>query len=274
MAIPATARIRRLALDSGEPNHTMSRLLTHLATGVLGLGSLLVLSCGSEDGQSAALSLPQTTPTLEANPTPIPVPLDPQVILNKSGQVMQSLNSFRFALTHESGGTEFLPGMIVEEATGDVLNPDVISVSFDGFFGEGYAFRMSMITMGADFYTTNPLTGKWESVDTGVSPLGFFNPTAGIFGMMVQVIDVKALDSSERGEYLLGGSLPTEALAPLLGTTLKGKTFDVELSISIDDFYLVEAQFTGRVSPRDPEGIVRNITISDFDEAIVIKAPK
>lgn len=252
----------------------MSRLLTHLATGVLGLGSLLVLSCGSEDGQSAASSLPQTTPTLAANPTPIPVPLDPQVILNKSGQVMQSLNSFRFALTHESGGTEFLPGMIVEEATGDVLNPDVISVSFDGFFGEGYAFRMSMITMGADFYTTNPLTGKWESVDTGVSPLGFFNPTAGIFGMMVQVIDVKALDSSERGEYLLGGSLPTEALAPLLGTTLKGKTFDVELSISIDDFYLVEAQFTGRVSPRDPEGIVRNITISDFDEAIVIKAPE
>jgi hypothetical protein len=252
----------------------MSRLLTHLATGVLGLGSLLVLSCGSEDGQSAASSLPQTTPTLAANPTPIPVPLDPQVIMNKSGQVMQSLNSFRFALTHESGGTEFLPGMIVEEATGDVLNPDVISVSFDGFFGEGYAFRMSMITMGADFYTTNPLTGKWESVDTGVSPLGFFNPTAGIFGMMVQVIDVKALDSSERGEYLLGGSLPTEALAPLLGTTLKGKTVDVELSISIDDFYLLEAQFTGRVSPRDPEGIVRNITISDFDEAIVIKAPE
>jgi hypothetical protein len=252
----------------------MPRLLTHLATVALGLGSLFVLSCGSGDGQGAASSLPQTTPTLAASPTPTPVPLDPQAILNRSGQVMQRLNSFRFALTHESGGTEFLPGMIVEEATGDVLNPDGISVSFDGFFGEGYAFRMSMITLGADSYTTNPLTGKWESVDTGVSPLGFFNPTVGISGMMVQVIDVRALDSSERNEYLLGGSLPTEALAPLLGTTLKGETVDVELSISTDEFYLVEAQFTGRVSPRDPEGIVRYITISDFDEAIVIEVPE
>ena len=252
----------------------MSRLLTHLATVILGLGSLFVLSCGSGDGQVAASSLPQTTPTLAASPTPTPVPLDPQAILNRSGQVMQRLNSFRFALTHESGGTEFLPGMIVEEATGDVLNPDRISVSFDGFFGDGYAFRMSMITLGADFYTSNPLTGKWESVDTGVSPLGFFNPTAGISGMMVQVIDVSELESSERDEYLLGGSLPTETLAPLLGTTLKDETVNIELSISTDDFYLVEVQFTGRVSPRDPEGIVRYITISDFDEAIVIEIPE
>jgi hypothetical protein len=187
---------------------------------------------------------------------------------------MQQLTSFRFSLTHESGGTEFLPGMIVEEATGAVLNPDGISVSFDGFFGEGYAFRMSMITLGADFYTTNPLTGAWEAVDTGVSPLGFFNPTVGISGMMVQVIGVRALDGARQGEYTLGGSLPTEALAPLLGTTLKGETVEVELSISAEEFYLIEAQFTGRVSPRDPEGIVRYITISDFDEPIVIEAPE
>ncbi|MCX8212954.1 MAG: LppX_LprAFG lipoprotein [SAR202 cluster bacterium] len=252
----------------------MSRLLTHLATVALGLSSLFVLSCGSGNEQGAASLLPQTTPTLTASPTPTPVPLDPQAILSRSGQVMQRLSSFRFALTHKSGGTEFLPGMIVEEATGDVLNPDGISVSFDGFFGKGYAFRMSMITLGPDFYTTNPLTGKWESADTGVSPLGFFNPTVGISGMMVQVIDVESLDSPERDEYLLGGSLPTEALAPLLGTTLKGETIDVELSISIDKFYLVEAQFTGRVSPRDPEGIVRYITISDFDEPIVIEVPE
>jgi hypothetical protein len=187
---------------------------------------------------------------------------------------MQGLASFRFSLTHESGGTEFLPGMIVEEATGEVLNPDGISVSFEGSFGEGYAFRMSMITLGDDFYTTNPLTGAWEAADTGVSPLGFFNPTRGISGMMVQVAGVRVLDGAGQGEYMLGGSLPTEALAPLLGTTLKGETVEVALTISAEDLYLVEAKFTGRVSPRDPEGIVRYITISDFDEPIVIEAPE
>jgi hypothetical protein len=187
---------------------------------------------------------------------------------------MLQLTSFRFALTHESGGTEFLPGMIVEGATGSVVNPDRISVSFDGTFGDGYSFRMSMITLGADFYTTNPLTGGWEAADTGVSPLGFFNPTKGISGMMGQVTGVRVLNGAERGEYRLGGSLPTEALAPLLGTTLKGETVEVELSISAEDFYLVEALFTGRVSPRDPEGIVRYISISDFDEPIVIEAPE
>ena len=131
-----------------------------------------------------------------------------------------------------------------------------------------------MITLGADFYTTNPLTGTWEAVDTGVSPLGFFNPTKGISGMMVQVVGVRVLDGAKQGEYMLGGSLPTEALAPLLGTTLKGETVEVELSISAKDFYLIEAMFTGRVSPRDPEGIVRYITISGFNEPIAIEAPE
>ena len=252
----------------------MPRLLRQLATVVLVLGVFLTLSCGSDEQQGAASSLPQATSTPSPSPTPTPEPLDPQVVLSRSGQVMQGLISFRFSLTHESGGTEFLPGMIVEEATGAVLNPDRISVSFEGFFGEGYAFRMSMITLGDDFYTTNPLTGGWEAVDTGVSPLGFFNPTRGISGMMVQVVGVRVLDGAKRGEYLLGGSLQTEALAPLLGTTLKGETVEVEMSISAEDFHLLEAKFTGRVSPRDPEGIVRHITISDFDEPIVIEAPE
>ena len=194
----------------------MSPLLRQLATLVLGLGIFLTLSCGSDEPPGAASTLSQATSTPSPSPTPTPEPIDPEAALSRSGQVMQQLTSFRFALTHESGGTEFLPGMIVEEATGAVLNPDRISVSFEGSFGEGYAFRMSMITLGADFYTTNPLTGTWEAADTGVSPLGFFNPTRGISGMMVQVVGVRAIDGAERGEYMLGGSLPTEALAPLL----------------------------------------------------------
>jgi hypothetical protein len=188
---------------------------------------------------------------------------------------MQGLKSFSFSLKHEGGGTEFLPGMIVEEAVGNVVSPDKISVSFSGTFSERYAFRASLVTLGDESYMTNPLTGAWEAMPTGVSPLGFFNPTQGIAGMMLQLEQVRLVDDGAGGdEFRLSGILPAEALAPLLGRTLEGVTVRVELVIDSRDLYLLQARVMGTVTDKDPEGIVRVIVVSAFDEPVVIEAPE
>ena len=188
---------------------------------------------------------------------------------------MQGLKSFSFSLKHEGGGTEFLPGMIVEEAVGNVVSPDKISVSFSGIFSERYAFRASLVTLGDESYMTNPLTGAWEAMPTGVSPLGFFNPTQGIAGMMLQLEQLRLVDDGSGGdEFRLSGILPAEALAPLLGRTLEGVTVRVELVIDSRDLYLLQARVMGTVSDKDPEGIVRVIVVSAFDEPVVIQAPE
>ena len=202
-------------------------------------------------------------------------PIDPQAVLRQSGQVMQNLESFHLLLRHENGSTQFLPGLNVEEAEGDVVTPNTISISFSGTYGTAFAVRASIVTLGDASYMTNPLTGEWETVATGVSPLGFFDPTRGIGAMTSQVDQAHLLGESkgDPGVHRIGGTIASEVLQSLLGTTLVGKTVQVELTIDADRLFLLEARLTGRVTPTDDDNVIRVITLSKFNEPVDIKAP-
>ena len=260
----------------------MSPMARHIAlTITVAVAALVIVSCGGDSRDQAATPAPSPTPaptptpTPAPTPTPTPRPFDVEATLTRSGKVMQELKSFSFSLKHEGGGTELLPGMIVEEAIGDVVSPDKIAISFSGRFGGRFAFRASLVTLGDESYMTNPLTGAWEAIPTGVSPLGFFNPTQGIAGMMLQLRQVRLVDDGgEREEFRLNGVLPAEALAPLLGKTLEGVTVRVELIIDSKDLYLLQARVMGIVTGKDPEDIVRLIVVSAFDEPLLIEAPE
>ncbi len=256
-----------LALDLEQSMWHKDRHID-LAVAVV-VAALVTISCGGAEVDATAALGPSPTPT------PTPPPIDAEATLSRSGKIMGQLRSFSFNLKHKGGGTEFLPGMIVEEAAGTVVNPDKISVSFSGTFGEKYAYRASLVTLGGESYMTNPLTDVWEAMPTGVSPLGFFNPTQGIAGIMLQLGQVRlAGDGARGGELRLSGVLPAAALAPLLGGTLEGVTVRVELVIDSMALYLLQARIMGRVTPNDPEGIVRVIVVSAFDEPVVIEAPE
>ena len=210
----------------------------------------------------------------EPTPTPTPVPFDPKAVLERSGKVMQDLQSFHFKLTHDEGGTEFMPGMIVEEATGDVVKPDKIALSFAGTFGGGYAIKARLITIGDVSYMTNPLTGVWQEFDTGVSPLGFFDPAVGISAIMLRLDDAQRVEADREDVFRMTGILPADALAPLLGRTLQDALVDVDLTIDAASLYLLEARVSGRVTESDPEGIVRILEARDFDQPLVIEPPE
>lgn len=222
--------------------------------------------------QACGRSTPPPTPTPAPTSTPTPTPINPQALLRESGLAMERLGSFQFHLGHKSGGTPLSPGLLLQEAQGTVIKPDKISAQFSGTFG-GFAIKSGLITLGDDSYMTNPLTGRWESVPRQVSPLGFFNPSLGIAAMMSQVEQVALLPGG-KDVHRLKGRLPTEALAPLLGTTLKGTTVGVELAIDGSHFYLLEATIEGTVTPGEPEGTVRLITISRFNEPFTIQPPQ
>ena len=164
-----------------------------------------------------------------------------------------------------------LPGLLIQEAEGDVISPDKISTDFSGSFG-GFAVKSSLITIGDKSYMTNPLTGQWEDVPTDVSPLGFFNPRQGIASMMSQVTSPTLLPGG--GDSIrVQGRIPAEALAPLLGATVKGTTVAVELAIDANELYLLEAVFDGRVTPTEIDGVIRVIRLSRFNEPITIEPP-
>ena len=221
----------------------------------------------------AATATPAPTPT--PVPTPTPIPIDPYDVLRGSGKVMGQVETFHFRLHHERGSLELLPQFFVDEGEGDIVNPDGLSITFNGSIGRGFAIRSGVITLGESSYMINPLTGKWEAAQTGVSPLGFFSPTRGIEGMLSQLDEVRLLepDDGEKSAYRIRGILGVEALAPLVGETLTGAIVDVELTVDSERLYLLQAKITGNVKPSDTEDPVRIITLSDFEKPISIEAP-
>lgn len=202
------------------------------------------------------------------------MPSDPTAILERSGQATQDLASFRFDLTHNEGGTQFIPGLVVEEAQGDVVKPDRLALKFSGIFGGGYAIKSTLISVGGTTYMTNPLTGAWQEMDDTVSPLGFFNPSVGIAAMMLQLEDAEEAETDKDDVHRLTGTLPASALSPLLGSAIEDAYVDVELTIDAERHYLLEAIVSGRVIASDEEGIVRTIELRDFGEPIEIEAPQ
>ena len=205
-------------------------------------------------------------------PTPTPVPLSVDEILRRSGEALGALGTFHFTLDHnKGGGTPISESVVVTEVEGDVVSPDSISITFAGTFGR-FAVKSSIVTIGNDSYMTNPVTGVWEQVSTGVSPLGFFDPQEGIGSMMTQMRDA-VLVSRTPEEYRIDGTLAVEALRPLLGTVSGSSDVDVELTIDSGTLLLEKAVIEGRVTATEPDGVVRTITLSGFDEPITISPP-
>ena len=221
---------------------------------------LTFLSCGRS-----------STPEAMAIPVPTPTPVNVDELLRLAGAATAGLDTFHFLLEHNKGGTPIAPNLTVTKASGDVVNPDGISTEFAGTLG-AFAVKSRLITLGDESYMTNPLNGAWESVPKEVSPLGFFDPQSGIGAMMTQVQN-PTLVSTKNGKIQIGGKLPVDALEPILGSATDGTTVDAVLTIDASTFFLIKAVLSGRVTAAEPDGVVRTIILSEFNQPLRIVAP-
>jgi hypothetical protein len=246
--------------------------LMHLGNKLLFLAILAVILAAHACSPQSTPTPPDAGPASSATPTPSPTPVNPQALLEMSGEAMAELESFHFELAHTSGSTPLAQSLMLEEAKGDVARPDRLSLSFSGMAGN-FAVRGSLITTGDTSYMTNPLNGRWEQVPAGVSPLSFFNPTQGITEMMSQV-EQPTLLSDNGSTYRVGGVIAADTLAPLFGTAAGGDAVNVELTLDARNFYLLEAVLDGRITLLEQEGVVRVIRLSRFNEPVSIEPPQ
>ena len=223
----------------------------------------IVQACGGPAGPAA----PPTTPS------PTPTPVNVEALLQQSGEAMASLKTFWFSLRHPSGATPLalLPGLGIQEVDGSIVNPEGLEARFGGALGSLYV-ESKLISVDGANYLTNPLTGRWEEIPLDISPLAFFNPQEGIATMMSRISGA-AITSESESEYRLSGQILSEVLAPLLGTTLTGVEVSVELTINRQTHHLLEARFEGRVTAEEEDGTIRVITLSGFDEPLIIEPP-
>ena len=216
---------------------------------------------------------PTAAPIPTSTPVPTPTPINIEDLLRRSGEATSQLRTFHFRLEHnDQGSTPFTDTLDIIEAEGNVASPDSVSISFSGRFSDRFAMRASLITIGSESYMTNPLSGNWEEVPAEVSPLGFFDPQQGIGAMMTGLRN-PTLASKEGDEFRIDGELDVRALRPLLGDAAQDGTVRVEVTLHKDTLYLKKAVIEGRATAGEPDGVIRTITLSQYNQSISISAP-
>ena len=242
----------------------MGRLLRGLATRPGAVAALLAMvvatshACGNGSG-----------PDVEAQPpTPTPTPIDTTALLQRMGAAMEGVSSFEFLLDHESGGTVLMPNLVMTEIEGQVIRPDRLSLRFKGRFGN-FAIKGRLVTVDDTTYMTNPLTEAWEEIPPDITPVRFFDEFS---GMVSQVVPAGATLDGDL--FRVKGRLPTEALEPLVGSTIKGDTVAIELTARAGSAHIVEVTFDGAVTEAEEAGTTRKITLSRFNESFSIELPE
>lgn len=185
---------------------------------------------------------------------------------------MNELSTFRFKLSHEVGTSAFLPGIQVEDTVGRIHVPNKLEIEFTGLFGD-FPINVDFIAIDDVNYMTNPLTDVWEVVDTEVSPIAFFKPDEGIRQVLSSISEGR-FEGRQGDVHRIAGRMPAESLGPLMGETVEGNIVDVELEFDAESFHLTWLRIAGRVIPSDDPEVVRIVTLSHFDQPVMIEAPE
>ena len=233
------------------------------------------------------------TPTPTSIPTPAPEgqtptpepraepPPDPAQILAMTVDAMAAVESFHFITTGSLETTASESEMTISITfEGDSLSPDRTSARLT--LGVSvFLLEIEIVTIGADVYLTNPMTGEWEV--TSPEDFGIPDPVLLISGVLPSLNDMKIVGEERIAEvptYHLSGSVTLED-PDILGADLES----VDIWIGVEDSLLYRISTQGLTNLDDfglsledmglgGEGtIALQIDLSDFNEPVVIEPP-
>jgi hypothetical protein len=211
-----------------------------------------------------------------AKQAPPPATLTASQIIDKSSEKMQVLNSFHFALDQVGGGTPIAMGIEMKKAFGDVARPDRMKMTISGTFS-GMSLEVQLVTVGAVMYMTNPLSGKWEIPPDEFKILSVFDPNTFIATVMKDIAGLTKLNDEESAGvlcYHLSGSINSDELSAIAGGSAKGVAISIEIWIGKDDLLVRNIKLSGKITETEVQGIVRTLTLSDYNKVVSIELPE
>ncbi len=259
-------RPRPYASAPPAPPRQFAALAAALAFCALLLSGVLVSPNGSvAAGQEAdaGTATPAGTPT--AND-----------LLSRASRRLAETESVRFALSVE-GETYLDPGGQIQllGAEGTLLRPDRVSTSFQAEV-VGQVVTLDLISIGADSWTTNLLTGEWEPAPPEFTyrPAILFDNQQGIGPVMDRVSDAQLLDDDEldgRKVARVRATVDEEVIGPLTALTMTGSPVTVDLWIDRETDDLLRARLA---EPEDdPTRAIWTLDVSEHGDEVTIEPP-
>lgn len=193
----------------------------------------------------------------------------------RSAESTKALDRFHFTLDVQNVPST-AAGLQLTAAEGDVIVPDRARADVTGNFS-GTPITTQIIAIGDRVWLKNPLSGAWQQVDVSTTPIALLDPSKGVLAVMQGISD----PTDEGTENVDGvtlrkfaGTVAATDVAPLVAVA--PSSLDVPVTLWIDEKtdLLHRIEIRGPVADGEPQGAVRVVEVSRFDEPVTITAPK
>ncbi len=191
--------------------------------------------------------------------------------LERAGAQFDALASVRFDIRVEGVPVYFDDEntLAATSATGQYAAPGSFQAVVD-VTAFGLATQIGAVSVGADRWVTNPVTGAWELLPIGIGfdPLVLFDRADGV-GATVRELDATLVAFGDR--YHARGVVAGPTVKVLTAGLVPDGELDVDLFIDASSLHIVELAFD---TPSDEGVSMWTISFSEFDEPVTIERPE
>ncbi len=204
-----------------------------------------------------------------------PEGVDATALLAEAAERMERVTAFHFDLDHDGGTAQFIPGVQMQSAEGDVVVPDRMQMTIRAR-ASGVNLEISMVIVPEGSYMTNPLTGRWQRESITMDEV--FDPASGVTSVMRAVQDAEVTRTERVGGVdtyvvdatVLAADLEFFASAPVEGA----QPLPVRAWIGVDDPLVYRIEIEGPLNRGEADDLLRRLNLSNFDDDIEILPPR
>lgn len=217
----------------------------------------LLVACGGR-------TKPDTTDTVSAT-----------AILRQATEALERTQSFHFLLEHENGTTPIVFELMMERAEGDILKPDRMQADIIARL-RGITARSRVVSIGDRAWITNPFTQMLQPLPGGTTIAQLFDPAVGV-RRVVEGLQEPRVAGSERVDgvdaYIVEGRVDARELTAIVPMAEPGQTVQVRAWIGKTDALPRRLRLEGPFTSNEPATILRKLSLSKFNEPVIIETP-
>jgi LppX_LprAFG lipoprotein len=224
----------------------------------------------------ASCRVPWKQAHMHSNLANVPKPTTQQ-LLSSLQKNFRQVKTFHVLMQVQNPGTAQSNQIQIRSANGDILMPDKIKAQATVMLS-GQSVSINLISIGANQYITDPITGQWRQVQGILDPRTLTNPNTGIISLIGKVHNVSQPVSDAINNvpcWRVQGQLSAQDLAFLTGGGMPaGALLQTSACIGKGDNLPYIVTVTGQASPSDTAQTVRSFLLSNYNQNVTVQAPQ
>ena len=213
----------------------------------------------------------------DGEPEGDPLPADVTSILEASSAAMGDVTSVRFDVAR-SGAAVYIDqfeSLALDKIKGRFSAPGkadaVLTVTVDGSLHT----ELGAVALGGDVWLSNPVTGKFEVLDTGydIDPATFFDPQRGWGPLMAKLTDVALVGVEGRGgkRYHVRGVAPADQMEIVTAGLVRDQDVTIDFWLKRDTALVTAAEFSTVFNGQTTDWVFE---LSHYGDHFDIKMPE